>query len=103
MSSRKILMPKRIGIRNNKPCCFKKLLDCFKKPTLTCLSILFVKKHLILLAVNLFHDVLELWYILDASKRIASIRSWLIKKTNFRPAISRTELFANFTEDPLRI
>merc|ERR1719483_1315477 len=34
---------------------------------------------------------------------MASIRSWLIKKTNFRPAISRTELFANFTEDPLRI
>ena len=53
--------------------------------------------------VDLFHDELELWYILDASKRIASIRSWLIKKTNFRPAISRTELFANFTEDPLRI
>ena len=80
---------------------FKKLLDCFKKPTLTYLSILFVKKHLF--SVHLFHDELELWYILDASKRIASIRSWLIKKTNFRPAISRTELFANFTEDPLRI
>ena len=80
---------------------FQKIAWLFQKTYTNIHSILFLKKPPF--SVDLFHDELELWYILDASKRIASIRSWLIKKTNFRPAISRTELFANFTEDPLRI